>query len=697
MSNPLLNLTGLPPFASILPEHVEPAIDTLLAENRTRIAQLLSAHETYTWDNLIEPLEELDDRLSRAWSPVSHLNAVMNSEALRAAYNACLPKLSDYATEFGQNAELYQAYQSIAAGAGYARLDGAQKKVIDNALRDFRLSGVALPPAQQERYKAIQQELAALTAKFEENVLDATQEWTRQVTDEAELEGLPESARALARQTAQQAGQSGWRLTLDYPLYAPVMKYAASAALRRELYTAYMTRASDQGPNAGQWDNQPLMEQLLALRHELARLLDYANYAERSLAKKMAQTTQQVLDFLNDLAQRSRPMAQRELDELKSFAREHFAVQELDAWDISYYSEKLRVHRYALSQEDLRPYFPLPRVLTGMFEIVHRLYGLNVAEVKTIETWHPDVRFFEIRDAGNELRGRFYLDAYARTHKRGGAWMDECIARKRTPSGVQKPVAYLTCNFSAPVGDQPDVQGRATAKGSANVMPGATSLLTHDEVLTLFHEFGHGLHHMLTRVDHLAVSGINGVAWDAVELPSQFMENWCWEREALDLISGHYQTGAQLPQALLDKMLAAKTFGAGFATVEFTSSALVDMAYHARPDAPADPLAFEAETLKALEMPDAIAMRHRTPHFQHVFAGEGYSAGYYSYMWSEVLDADAFAAFEETGDPFNPALAEKLRKHIYAAGGSQDPEDLYKAFRGKMPTAEAMMEKRGLV
>ena len=677
MSNPLLNLTGLPPFTSILPEHVEPAIDTLLAENRTRIAQLLSAHESYTWDNLIAPLEELDDRLSRAWSPVSHLNAVMNSEPLRAAYNACLPKLSDYATEFGQNAQLYEAWQSIAAGTEYAHLDGAQKKVIDNALRDFRLSGVALPPAQQERYKTIQQELSALTAKFEENVLDATQGWSKHVTDEDELEGLPESARALARQTAQQAGQTGWRLTLDYPLYGPVMKYAASAALRRELYTAYMTRASDQGPNAGLWDNQPLMEQLLALRHELAQLLGYANYAERSLAKKMAQSTQQVLDFLNDLAQRSRPMAQRELEELKTFTREHCGAQELEAWDISYYSEKLRVHRYALSQEDLRPYFPLPRVLTGLFEIVHRLYGLNVAAVKNIETWHPDVGFFEIRDTHNELRGQFYLDACARTHKRGGAWMDECIARKRTAAGVQTPVAYLTCNFSAPVNGQP-------------------SLLTHDEVLTLFHEFGHGLHHMLTRVDQLAVSGINGVAWDAVELPSQFMENWCWERVALDLISGHHQTGEPLPQALFDKMLAARNFQAGMQMVRQLEFSLFDFRLHLEYDPARGPRIRELlrEVRDAVAVIRPPAFERFANNFTHIFAG-GYSAGYYSYKWAEVLSSDAFEKFEEYGI-FDAATGQQFLHSILEQGGTRDAMELFVEFRGRAPRIDALLRHCGI-
>ncbi len=677
MHNPLLDLTTLPRFSAILPEHVEPAIDTVLAENRARIAQLLSATDPYSWDSLVAPIEALDDRLGRVWSPASHLNAVMNSDALRAAYNACLPKLSAYATELGQNTRLYQAYQALADSAEYTQLDAARRKVIDNALRDFRLSGVALPPAQQDRYRDIQQALSALTAKFEENVLDATQGWAKSITEEGLLAGLPASARALARQTAEQAGESGWRFTLDYPLYLPLMKYADSAELRREMYTAYMTRASDQGPNAGKWDNQPLMERLLALRHELAQLLGFASYAELSLAKKMAQSTQQVMEFLTGLAHRSRPMAQRELDELRQFARDRFGAAQLDAWDIAYYSEKLRVHRYAISQEDLRPYFPLSRALAGMFEIVQRLYGLGVTEVMGIETWHPDVRLFEIRDSGHELRGRFYLDACARQHKRGGAWMDECVARRRTQNGVQTPVAYLTCNFSAPVGDQP-------------------ALLTHDEVLTLFHEFGHGLHHMLTRVDHLAVSGINGVAWDAVELPSQFMENWCWEREALDIISGHYQTGEKLPQALLDKMLAARNFQAGMQMVRQLEFSLFDFRLHLEYD-PArggrirELLREVREAVAVIQPPDFERFANS---FTHIFAG-GYAAGYYSYKWAEVLSADAFEKFEEQG-VFDRSTGQQFLHSILEQGGVRDAMALFVDFRGREPRIDALLRHSGI-
>ncbi|MDP1708928.1 MAG: oligopeptidase A [Gammaproteobacteria bacterium] len=677
MHNPLLDLTTLPRFRAIQAEHVEPAIDTVLAENRACIAQLLSTTEHPTWDTLVAPIEALDDRLGRVWSPVSHLNAVLNSDALRAAYNACLPKLSAYATELGQNTQLYQAYQALADSPDYAQMDAARKKVIANALRDFHLAGVALPPAQQDRYRDIQQALSSLTAKFEENVLDATQGWAKSITEEGLLAGLPDSARALARQTAEQACEPGWRFTLDYPLYSPVMKYADSAELRREMYTAYMTRASDQGPNAGQWDNQPLMERLLALRHELAQLLGYANYAELSLAKKMAQSTQQVVAFLTDLAERSRPMAQRELDELRQFARDQHCVTQLDAWDTTYYAEKLRVHHYAISQEDLRPYFPLPRTLAGMFEVVQRLYGLRITEADAIEVWHPDVRLYEIRDSNNELRGQFYLDAYARSHKRGGAWMDECVARRRTPQGVQTPVAYLTCNFSTPVGNQP-------------------ALLTHDEVITLFHEFGHGLHHMLTRVDHLAISGINGVAWDAVELPSQFMENWCWEREALDLISGHYQTGKQLPQALLDKMLAARNFQAGMQMVRQLEFSLFDFRLHLEYDPAQGGRIRELlrEVRKAVAVLQPPEFERFANNFTHIFAG-GYAAGYYSYKWAEVLSADAFEKFEEQGI-FDHNTGQQFLHSILEQGGVRDAMALFIDFRGREPRIDALLRHSGI-
>ncbi|MCG8428260.1 MAG: M3 family metallopeptidase, partial [Chromatiales bacterium] len=559
MDNPLLNISGLPPFSVIEPEHVEPAIDQLLSESRTLTEQLLDSNEAPTWDNLIEPLERMDDRINRAWSPVSHMNSVVNSDALRQAYNACLPKLSDYATEMGQNEQLFAAYQAVAEND--SNLNDHQKKVLKNALRDFHLSGVDLPAEQKARFKAISQQLSELTSQYSDNLLDATNAWSKLITDESELAGLPESALALAKQTAEQREESGWILTLEFPSYFPVMTYADNRELREEMYTAYATRASEQGPHAGQWDNSELMEQILKLRHEAAQLLGFDNYAERSLAKKMARNSDEVLGFLTDLAERSHPQAQRELDELKAFAQSEYGVTELDAWDIGYYAEKLRQHRYAITQEELKPYFPEDRVLAGMFEVVKRLYGMQISELDNIDSWHPDVRFFEIRDRDQTLRGQFYLDLYARPKKRGGAWMDECASRYVSNDYHQTPVAYLTCNFTPPVGDKP-------------------ALFTHDEVETLFHEFGHGLHHMLTRIDYPAIAGISGVAWDAVELPSQFMENWCWEREALDLISGHYESGEPIPTELYEKMKAAKNFHSGMMMVRQLEFSLFDFRIH---------------------------------------------------------------------------------------------------------------------
>ncbi len=677
MTNPLLEFDGLPRFSAILPEHVEAAVDTLLADNRTRIAALLAATAHYTWDNLIQPIEDLEERLEHAWSTVSHLNAVVNSETLRAAYNTCLPKLSDYAAEMGQNVRLYQAYKSITDGPEYATLSVAQKKIIDNALRDFHLSGIDLDPTAQARYKAVTQEISKLASQFEEHLLDATHGWTRHVTDPAELAGLPPTALALARQRAEADKLDGWLFTLELPSYLPVMKYADHRALRREMYEAYATRASELRPNPSNWDNGPIIEKLLPLRHELAQLLSFNNYAELSLAKKMAKSTRQVMDFLNDLARRSKPMAEREFVELTEFARTRGAGT-LEAWDIPYYTEKLSQHTYAISQEDLRPYFPEPRVLEGLFAILPRLYNLIVREIKGIETWHSDVRCYEIRAADTqELRGQFYLDLYARQHKRGGAWMAECITRKRTAAGVQTPVAYLTCNFSAPLGGDP-------------------ALFTHDEVLTLFHEFGHGLHHMLTQVDYAGVAGINGVAWDAVELPSQFMENWCWEREALDLIAGHYQTGAPLPQALLDKMLAAKNFQSGLHMIRQLEFSLFDFRLHLEFDphkgARVRELLDEVRAEIAVIHPPAFNRFANS--FSHIFAGD-YGAGYYSYKWAEVLSSDAYAKFEEQGI-FDQDTGLRFLHTILEQGGSRDPMELFIEFRGRKPTIDALLRRSGI-
>jgi oligopeptidase A len=677
MSNPLLEMNGLPPFSRILPEHVEPALDTLLAENRRAIAALLPSSGPYTWQNLMQPLEDMEERLSRAWSPVSHMNSVVNSDALREAYNACLPKLSDYATEISQNETLFHAIKSIADGDGYASLDTAQKKIVDNALRDFRLSGVDLPADKKSRYKEIMQELSNLTSKFEENLLDATNAWAKTIGDESQLRGMPESARALARQAAEQAGESGWRLTLEYPSYMPVLTYCDNRELRAELYEAYVTRASDMGPHAGQWDNTPVMARILALRHETALLLGFANYAEYSLATKMARSTDQVLAFLNDLAARSLPAARAELEEVRDFARATDGIETVEAWDMAYYSEKLQQQRYAISQEDLKPYFPAPRVLNGLFGVVNRLYGLEIAPRADVDVWHPDVKFFEIRDAAGELRGQFYLDLYARRKKRGGAWMDDCITRSRKPDGVQIPVAYLTCNFSPPLGDAP-------------------ALFTHDEVLTLFHEFGHGLHHMLTRVDYPSVAGISGVAWDAVELPSQFMENWCWEREALDLFAAHYKTGEPLPQALFDRMIAARNFQTAMQMVRQLEFSLFDFRLHMEFDptrgARVYELLDEVRQQVAVMRPPSF---NRFPHsFSHIFAG-GYAAGYYSYKWAEVLSSDAFSKFEENGI-FDRETGLRFLSSILEQGGSREPMELFIEFRGREPSIDALLRHSGL-
>jgi oligopeptidase A len=578
------------------------------------------------------------------------MNAVVNSDELRQAYNACLPKLSDYATEMGQNTDLYQAFKQIADGDEYTQLSPAQRKVIDNALRDFKLDGVALKDSDKARFKAIMQELSTLTSRFQDNLLDATNAWSKHITDTDMLAGLPESAQAMLAQGATQRELDGWLLTLDFPIYHAVITFADNRALREEIYTAYVTRASDEGPHAGQWDNGPLMESILALRHEAAQLLGFDNYAERSLATKMAESPEQVLSFLHDLAERSLDMARQELDEIRTLAKADGCTS-LEAWDVGYYGEKLRQQRFDFSQEELKPYFPEQQVLDGMFQVVERLYGLRISEQTGIDSWHPDVRFFDIHDNAGTLRGRFYLDLYARPNKRGGAWMADCIGRSQTSGGVQIPVAFLTCNLSPPVGEDP-------------------ALFTHDEVVTLFHEFGHGLHHMLTLVDYPSISGISGVAWDAVELPSQFMENWCWEREALDLIARHYQNSDALPQDLLEKMQAAKNHLAGMQMVRQLEFAMFDFRLHREysPDKGARvyELLDEVRREVAVIQPPSF---NRFPHsFSHIFAG-GYAAGYYSYKWAEVLSADAFANFEERGI-FDRETGQRFMQSILEQGGS---------------------------
>jgi oligopeptidase A len=675
MVNPLLNLEGLPPFSKIKPEHVEPAIDRLLAEGRARTESLLAQGGCYNWSSLVEPLEMLNDRLGRTWSPVSHMNSVVNSDELREVYNACLPKLSEYATEMGQNERLFAAYKAVSEGD--EPLDRAQRKLLENALRDFHLSGVDLPPAAKARFKEISRQLSKLTSRFEENLLDATNAWSKLITDEGELAGLPESALGLAHQTAEQRGKGGWMLTLEFPSYLPVMTYADDRGLRRELYQTFSTRASDQGPHAGEWDNSETMEQILVLRHEQSRLLGFENHAERSLVRKMAHSCDQVMAFLTDLAERSRSQAENELAELKRFARERHGADELEAWDIGYYSEKLRQHRYGISQEELKPYFPEIRVLPGMFAVVNRLYGIEITEVEGVDSWHPDVRFFEIRDLDGVLRGEFYLDLYARPKKRGGAWMDDCISRLFNDQVDQVPVAYLTCNFSPPVGDKP-------------------ALFTHDEVETLFHEFGHGLHHLLTKINYPAVAGISGVAWDAVELPSQFMENWCWEREALDLISGHFETGEPIPDVLYHKMKAAKNFQSAMQMVRQLEFSLFDFRIYREYDPGRGGRVYQIleevrEQVAVVRPPRWNRFAHG---FSHIFAG-GYAAGYYSYKWAEVLSADAYSLFEERGI-FDRVTGESFLHNILEQGGSKDAMELFVAFRGREPRIDALLHHSGI-
>ncbi|WP_337075593.1 oligopeptidase A [Aeromonas veronii] len=678
MNNPLLTMDSLPPFSQIKPEQVQPAVIQAIADCKQKISDVLAQRDPHTWDSLIAPLEEVNDRLSRIWSPVSHLNSVLNSEALREAHDACLPLLSEFQTYVGQHEGLYQAYLALSQSDDFPLLSGAQRKEIQNTLRDFRLSGIGLPAEAQQRYGEIQARLSELASRFSNNVLDATQGWHKLVADEAELAGLPDSVRAAARQMAELKGKEGWLFTLDIPSYLPVMMYADNRELRAEMYEAFTTRASDQGPNAGKWDNSAIMSELLTLRRELAQLLGFANYAELSLATKMADKTEQVVSFLTDLAAKSLPQGKAELEEIRAFAAEQHGQGELAAWDLAYYAEKLKQHKFSISDEQLRPYFPASKVVKGLFEVVKRVFGMKVRERLGIDTWHPDVRFYDIFDADDELRGSFYLDLYAREHKQGGAWMDVCLGRRyRQDGSLQKPVAYLTCNFNGPVDGKP-------------------ALFTHNEVVTLFHEFGHGIHHMLTRIDVAGVAGINGVAWDAVELPSQFLENWCWESEALAFISGHYETGEPLPADLLEKMLTARNFQAAMQMLRQLEFALFDFRLHQEFD-PANPaqlpaLLDEVRSQVAVMTPPAF---NRFQHsFSHIFAG-GYAAGYYSYKWAEVLSADAFSRFEEEGI-FNPATGQSFLKNILEKGGSKEPMELFRAFRGREPKVDALLRHSGI-
>ncbi|MDD9157780.1 oligopeptidase A [Aliivibrio sp. S4TY2] len=678
MSNPLLTFTDLPLFSQIKPEHIQPAVEQAIADCRAKVEEVLASDAEPSWESIIIPLAETDDRLSRIWSPVSHLNSVQNSEELREAYEACLPALSEYGTWVGQNKGLYEAYKSIKESEAFATLSQAQQKTIVDELRDFELSGIGLPADQQKRYGEISKRTSELSSNFSNNVLDATMGWSKHITDEAELSGLPESAMAAAKAAAEAKELDGWLLTLEMPSYIPIMTYADNKPLRREIYEAFVTRASDRGPNAGKWDNTDLISEELQLRHEVSRLLGFASYSEKSLATKMAESPTQVLGFLNDLAAKAKPQGEREVQELKAFVKEEFDIDELDLWDVTYYSEKLKQKLYQISDEELRPYFPESKAVSGLFEVLNRLFGMTVVEREGVDVWHESVRFFDIFDSTNTLRGSFYLDLYAREHKRGGAWMDECRVRRITENGeLQTPVAYLTCNFSKPVGGKP-------------------ALFTHDEVVTLFHEFGHGIHHMLTQIDVASVSGINGVPWDAVELPSQFLENWCYEEEALAFISGHYETGEPLPKEMLDKMLAAKNFQSAMFILRQLEFGMFDFTLHTNydPDLGAKVLETLAEVKAKVAVLPSVEWNRFSHSFGHIFAG-GYGAGYYSYLWAEVLSADAFSRFEDEGI-FNTETGQSFLNNILEMGGSEEPMELFKRFRGREPQVDAMLRHAGI-
>ncbi len=683
MDNPLLIPAApgaLPAFGHILPDHAEPALDAVLVEGRKRLAELLADGRIPSWETLIEPLEDMGDRVSRAWGPVSHLFSVTSTTDWRKAYNTCLPKITEYGLELSQNEALFRAYEKLAANPAYPAFSPARKKVVHDALRDFRLSGIALPEDKKARYKEIALRLSELQAKFEENLLDAIQAWSKPVTDEALLAGMTEQGKAAAREKARAKNLDGHLLTLDFPSYDAVVSYAHNRDLRRELYEAYATRASDQGPLAGKFDNTALMDEILALRDEEAKLLGFRNFAEASLETKMAESPDAVERFLLDLNVRARPRAQAELEELKNFAKQYDGLADFQPWDTAYYSEKLKEKKLGFSEDELRPYFPAPQVIDGMFALVERLYGVKIEKTASIPTWHADVTTYTLRDANGGEIGIFYLDPYARENKRGGAWMDECLVRRRTRTGLQRPVAYLTCNFAPP-------------------LPGQPALLTHDEALTLFHEFGHGLHHLLTRVDEAAVSGIRGVAWDAVELPSQFMENWCYDRDTLRGFARHWQTGEPLPDALLEKLQASRTFQSGLATIRQIEFALYDLRLHR--DFKLEQKGRVLETLTQVRKEISVfpppAWNRMPNSFSHIFAG-GYAAGYYSYKWAEVLSADAFAAFEESrGSPGQFAdTGHRFRDTVLAQGGSREAMDIFVEFRGRKPSIEPLLKHSGL-
>lgn len=676
-NNPLLRDDELPAFSAIRPEHVVPAVEQILQEYRAAIDALTASTEIRDFTNTLLPQESWDERLGRAWAPVSHLHSVKDSEDLRKAYATALEAITEHSTELGQNRDLYAAVDAVSRREDFTLLARPARTLTEHALRDFRLSGVALEEPARTRFKVIANELSRLATEFEEAVLDATEDWSELVTDAASLAGVPESGRAVLAAYAQEKKLAGWLVTLKQPSVQAVLTYADDRALRERVYTAYSTRASDQGPSAGRFDNTARIEQILALRHEAAQLLGFANAAEESLATKMATSTQKVLDFLTDLVRRARPVAQREFAELREFAAAELGIADLQPWDVGYASEKLRERRFQLNEEELKPYFPLPAVIGGLFGICERVFGIRFARRDGVDVWHDDVAFYDVFDAEDRRIAGAYVDLYARSGKRGGAWMDVCRSRFRDEAGLHRPIAYLTCNFAPPTATTP-------------------SLLTHDDVLTLFHEFGHGLHHLLTEIDYPGISGISGVEWDAVELPSQFLENFGWQRETLDLFARHYETGEPLPQALYERMLAARHFQAGMYLVRQLEFGLFDFRLHlhfdpARGGRTNDVLQQVRDEVAVVIPPAWQRFAHS---FTHIFAG-GYGAGYYSYLWAEVLSADAFSRFEAEGI-FNRATGDAFRREVLAVGGSRPALESFVAFRGREPDATALLRSYGL-
>lgn len=678
MSNPLLNDYDLPPFDKIKSDHIVPAIEKILQDNLNQIDQIVQSKPS-SWGALIKPLEELDDRLHKAWSPVRHMNSVVSETELRKSYNQCLPLITDYSTKVSQNQGLYEAFLSLSQHKDFDKQETSQKKVVTNALRDFKLQGIALSVQKQQQFKTIKKRLSGLESRFQDNVLDATDHWHLDIKDKAQLKGVPEADLQLFSKKAQDNQVEGYRLTLEFPCYYAIVTYAENQKLRETLYEAYITRASDQGSLKGQYDNTEIMREILKCRHELAQLLDYPTYAHYSLEKKMARSTQEVLVFLRELAGKAKPFAANDFKKLTEFAKQKDGVESLMPWDVSFYAEQLKQDQYAVSDEVLRPYFPIEKVLAGLYTVVQKTFGIQIREIQEVKVWHPSVRFFEVYDKKDELRGKFYLDLFARSKKRQGAWMDDAIGRrKKEDDTIQIPVAYVTCNFRPGVGEIP-------------------ALLSHDEMVTLFHEFGHALHHMLTQMEHLDISGISGVPWDAVELPSQFLENWCWQKEALPLISGHYQTGALLPESLFDKLLSSKNFMAGMHIVRQLEFAIFDFRCHLEFDEQQkNQIQRIIDEVRAqVSVVPAVPYNRFQHSFNHIFSG-GYAAGYYSYLWAEVLASDAFARFKEEG-LFNPKVGEAFMTHILEKGGSEEPDVLFRLFRGRAHKLDYLLEDYGLL